>query len=136
LLITLAPYDDPEWSDSSGSTTASKMAIEGVTVDYPFYPSYYRTNYIFKVDDPNLDKKYSGYIAVDSWTARVVSITKEILAEVLQMILAGERCYDVSKMISPQQAMTLARQYLQDYFPDIAPIVPKGSYITIPSAYA
>lgn len=124
LSINLLPYDDPEWTIFPESTTSAPLGIEGITVPYGRFPSfpnhYFLTNYAFWIKDPNPDKKYSGYVFVDSWSGRIVAIKKFIRRSSILALL--ENRTSISDMISPQRAKALAYQYLSDYFPQIAQI--------------
>ncbi|MGB9878134.1 MAG: hypothetical protein ACPLPS_10235 [bacterium] len=128
LAIDLAPYDDYIWDDESASWSRSSttpLGIEGITVPYRYFPLMFRRYYVFKVNDPNPDGKYNGYISVDSWTGRVVGIDKGNLPE-HEVLYLKEHRESVSDMISPQQAISLAHKYLSDYFPQIFQIVSTG----------
>jgi hypothetical protein len=126
LIINLLPYDNGGWSMWDRELLPPVEGIEGVTVPYGYYPVFHRTKYVFTVDDPNPDKKYSGIIAVDSWTGRVMGIYKGVPPESVELYnkMGSE---NITYMITPQQAISLASQYLTDYFPQIAPILSNQS---------
>jgi len=67
--------------------------------------------YVFWVRDPNPDSKYTGAISVDSWTGEVKGIFKDLPARL------GER--NISGMLTPQQALNIAKQIATSYFPNI-----------------
>jgi len=127
LVIDLAPYEDIEWDTFLIHSTISRLGVEGITIPYGYDYSetscFFKTNYVFKVQDPNPDRKYSGYVYVDSWTGRITGINRVELISTDFVRTVKEKGMNVKDMISPQQAKTLAPQYLADYFPQVAQIV-------------
>ncbi|MBC7328073.1 hypothetical protein H5T87_08160 [bacterium] len=68
--------------------------------------------YKFSVYDPNPDGKYSGYISVDSFSGAVVEIERPYC-----MNLKPDE--EITSMISPMQAITIAKEAAKSYFPNV-----------------
>ncbi|MGB9878276.1 MAG: hypothetical protein ACPLPS_10975 [bacterium] len=66
--------------------------------------------YVFEVEDPNPDHKFSGWVGVDSHTGAIAIMSTRHVA-----ISKG----NISDMIPPPQAISLARQITASYFPHI-----------------
>lgn len=71
----------------------------------------YTTQYAFSVQDPNPDGKYTGTVLVDSYTGQI--------QELLKGLSELREDQNIANMLSPQQAMEKARQWVASYFPNI-----------------
>jgi hypothetical protein len=90
---------------------------QGIQEFTPFYHSGFPlVCYMFKVEDPNPDHKYSGIVAVDSWRGEVARFIQQwIMPPEDEVDLAG----NISEMLSPAEALQLAKQYMASYFPNV-----------------
>lgn len=100
-------------------------------------PLSYEQCYVLKVTDPNPDKKYNGFISVDSWTGEITHIQHCEHPKPGEIaIQSGDKpripTGNVSKMIPPQRAKKIARQYIKSYFPNV-PVEKFSCKISSPS---
>jgi hypothetical protein len=85
--------------------------------------SEYISWYSFAVEDPNPDHKYSGIVYVDSYTGAVKGI--ELRNPTLHF---GQ----IADMLTPEQAINLAREAASSYFPNV-PVNSLPLSFTLPS---
>lgn len=101
---------DPEEYIAGQGTHPGRSAGGGIKGIHPTAHDRYVQCYGFFVDDPNPDKKYSGRVWVDSYTGAVVEIEKDNFK-----VREG----NISDMLSPQQALSIAREAVASYFPNV-----------------
>jgi len=91
------------------------IKLEGSSVGYPGSVWWNSQCYSFRVEDPNPDHKYTGFVYVDSFKGVVVGV------EGFGMPPKAKRLIKPAKksMISPEEAIQIAKIAIKSYFPNV-----------------